>query len=112
MGHAGAVTRRATDPAAGGRPSRRAGSWPRAISGLLAGGLVGLAVALAVGWVLADRTNSPGPGPSTLIWHGLAAVTAVVAQSQADRRRGLGGAVAASAVVVITVVVLAAQWLA
>ena len=112
MGHAGAVTRRATDPAAGGLPPRRAGSWSRTISGLLAGGLVGLAVALAVGWVLADRTNSPGPGPSTLIWHGLAAVAAVVAQSQADRRRGLGGAVAASAVVVITVVVLAAQWLA
>jgi hypothetical protein len=106
------VTRRGTDPAVGGRPPRRARSWPRTISGLLAGGLVGLAVALAVGWVLADRTNSPGPGPSTLIWHGLAAVAAVAAQSQADRRRGLGGAVAASAVVVITVVVLAAQWLA
>ena len=47
-----------------------------------------------------------------LVWHGVAAVLAVVAQVQADRRTGLPAALAMAAVVVITVAVLAVQWLA
>jgi hypothetical protein len=92
-----------------GRPTA---SWLRTLSGLLAGGLVTLAVALGLAWVIADRTGSPGPGPDTLIWHGSAAVTAVLVQRHADRRPGVVGVVAAGVVVAITVVVLAVQWLA
>jgi hypothetical protein len=104
MGDAGLMTR--------GTTGRRPRSWSRAITGLLAGGLVALAAALLLGWAVADRTGSPGPGPSTLVWHVAAAIAAVLAQREVDRRPGLGGAVAMAAVVVITVVVLAAQWLA
>jgi steroid 5-alpha reductase family enzyme len=90
----------------------RTGSWLRGLTGLLAGGLVALAVALTVGWVIADRTGSPGPGPATLVWHGAAAVAAVVAQLYADRHDGRSGLLAAVAVALITAVVLAVQWLA
>jgi hypothetical protein len=106
VGDAGAVTYRRT-----GRPRRSAGS-PRTLTGLLAGGLVALAVALVVAWFLAGRIGSAGPGPAMLVWHGVAAVLAVLAQVQADRRTGLPAALAMGAVVVITVVVLAVQWLA
>jgi hypothetical protein len=91
------------------RPPR---SWPRTISGLLAGGLVALALALVVAWFVADEVGSPGPGPGMMIWHGVAAVLAVLAQVQADRRRGLPGLLAMAAVLVLTTVVLAVQWLA
>lgn len=90
-----------------GRPAR----WLRALSGLLAGGLVVLAVALAVAWFVAMNSGSPGPGPSTLFWHGGSAVVAVLAQRHADRHRDAGGTTAAVAVVGITVAVLAVQWL-
>jgi hypothetical protein len=92
--------------------SRRPSSWPRTLTGLLAGGLVALALALVVAWFVADRIGSPGPGPGTLTWHAVAAVAAVLAQVQADRRGGRPGVLAMSAVVLITVVVLAVQWLA
>jgi hypothetical protein len=100
----GATTRRSAS-----RPPR---SWPRTITGLLAGGLVALTVALVVAWFVAGKVGSPGPGPSMLVWHGLAAVAAVVAQLQADRRAGLHGRLAMAAVVLITTAVLAVQWLA
>lgn len=100
MGSAGAVSAR----------TGRAG-WLRGFSGLLAGGLAVLTVALFVAWFVADRTGSAGPGASTLVWHTVAAVTAVVAQVYADRRVGPRGAVAAVGVVAVTAAVLAAQWL-
>lgn len=90
----------------------RAGSALRRLSGVLAGGLVVLAVALGVAWVVATRTGSPGPAPGFLAWHAIAAVAALVAQVRADRAphgRGVGPALA---VVVISVAVLAALWLA
>ena len=110
MGHAGPVTFR-------GQTTRRSAprsprSWPRTITGLLAGGLVALTLALVVAWFVADKVGSPGPGPGMLAWHTVAAVAAVVAQVQADRRTGLPGRLAMAAVVVITTVVLAVQWLA
>lgn len=89
-----------------------AGSWLRAVTGLLAGGLVALAVALACAWFVADRTGSAGPGPGTLVWHGIAAVAAVVAQRHADRHGDAIGTLAALAVAAVTVAVLAAQWFA
>lgn len=78
---------------------------------MLAGGLVALAVALGVVWVVATRTGEPGPGPGLLLWHAVAAVVAVGAQVRADRRADRLGAVAAGAVVLISVAVLLALWL-
>lgn len=84
----------------------------RRVSGVLAGGLVVLAVALGVAWVVATRTGSPGPAGSFLAWHAVAAVAALVAQVRADRAPDGRGAAPALAVVVISVVVLATLWLA
>jgi hypothetical protein len=87
--------------------TRRA--WPQAVSGVLAGGLVVLAVALAVTWVVATRLGVPGPPPAFLAWHALAAALAVALQVRADRARS---ALAALGVVAISAAVLAALWLA
>jgi hypothetical protein len=90
----------------------RGGRWLRALSGLLAGGLVVLVVVLCAGWVIAVRTGTAGPSPSVLVWHAVAAVAAVVGQVYADRHANMGGAAAALAVVAITAVLLSTQWLA
>lgn len=85
--------------------------WLRALSGLLVGGLVVLAVALGVGWLIASWGGGTGPGPATLIWHGLAAVAAVPLQVYADRHQDGRGTAAAAVAAGITVAVLAVQWL-
>jgi hypothetical protein len=84
----------------------------RRVSGVLAGGLVVLAVALGVAWVVSTRTGSPGPAAGFLAWHAVAAVAALVAQVRADRAADGRGTVPALAVVLISAVVLAALWLA
>lgn len=89
----------------------RAGGFVRALSGLLAGGLVVLVLALLAAWFVADGRGAPGPGASTLGWHIAAAVLAVIGQWQADRRPGRDGTVAALLVIGVTSAVLAAQWL-
>ncbi|MGI9000970.1 MAG: hypothetical protein ACR2GH_04825 [Pseudonocardia sp.] len=94
----------------------RIGVRLRAVTGLLAGGLVALVVVLGAAWFIASRTGTtapgPGPGPGTLAWHGVAAAAAVLAQRHADRHSGTGGTVAALAVIGVSAAVLAAQWLA
>ncbi|NMH93607.1 hypothetical protein HF519_18905 [Pseudonocardia bannensis] len=95
-------------------PARSRHRPPRAlrgVSGVLAGGLVALALVLLAGWLVTTRTGSPGPGTGILIGHGLAAVVAVAAQLVADRRSGRPGALAALAVVSISAAVLAVYWL-
>lgn len=84
----------------------------RRVSGVFAGGLVVLAVALGVAWVMATRTGEPGPDGAFLAWHAVAAVAAVVAQVRADRAPAGRGAGAAALVLLISGVVLAALWLA
>lgn len=95
-----------------GNAGGRAGARLRGFTGVLAGGLVVLVLTLVGAWVVAERSGTPGPGLSTIVWHALAAVAAVVAQRQADRRRGTPGAWAAVAVLVVTLVLLVVQWLA
>jgi hypothetical protein len=92
--------------------ARRTGGWLRGLSGLLAGGLVVLLVVLCIAWYIADRSGTSGPGASTLAWHAVAAVAAVLAQRHADRHRGAAGAVTACIVIAITVALLTAEWLA
>ncbi|WP_214364358.1 hypothetical protein [Pseudonocardia sp. H11422] len=83
----------------------------RGLSGVLAGGLVVLALVLLAGWLVTTRTGSPGPGTGMLIGHGVAAAAAAVAQVVADRRNGRPGALAALAVLVVSAAVLAVYWL-
>lgn len=86
----------------------RSRSLLRGFTGVLAGGLVVLAIALGVAWVVATRTGSAGPAPWFLAWHALAAVAAVILQVRADRN----DVVAALAVLGISAAVLGVLWLA
>jgi hypothetical protein len=82
------------------------------VSGLLAGGLVVLAAALAVAWLIAYQRAVPGPSGLSVAGHVACAAVAVLAQRAGDRRSG-GFAVAAALVVAfVTAVVLVSQWLA
>jgi 4-amino-4-deoxy-L-arabinose transferase-like glycosyltransferase len=87
------------------------GSRLRGLTGVLAGGLVALALALVAIAVLAGRAGSPPPRVGMLTWHVLAAAGAVGAQYVADRRPDPVGTVAALSVVALTAVVLGALWL-
>ncbi len=89
----------------------RAGRLLRGLSGVLAGGLVGLALVLLAGWLLTTRAGSTGPSTGMLVGHGLAAVLAVAAQLVADRRADRIGILAAFGVLVVSVVVLVVYWL-
>ncbi|WP_232660424.1 hypothetical protein [Pseudonocardia sp. TRM90224] len=90
--------------------ARHGRGFLRGFSGLLAGGLVLLALVLVATQFLAAGTD--GPGTSMLVWHGVAAVVAVGAQVHADRTPGPRGTVAALVVVGIAAAVLAFLWLA
>jgi hypothetical protein len=83
----------------------------RGFSGVLAGGLVALALALLVAGVVAQRHAVPGPGALSIAGHVVAAVVAVLVQRRADRTTGVAGAGAALGVVALTAVVLGVQWL-
>lgn len=84
----------------------------RLVSGLLAGGLVALVLALGVAWSLAARENAPGPGVALVAGHLVAAVVAVTAQVYADRHRDGRGSLASLAVVAVTAAVLVIAWIA
>jgi hypothetical protein len=92
-------------------PRRRAVRLLCGFSGVLAGGLVALAVVLLVAALVAQQRAVPGPGTLTIAAHAVAAVVAVLVQRRADRMPDAAAAGAALAVVALTVVVLAAQWL-
>ncbi|MEK6438110.1 hypothetical protein [Pseudonocardia sp. T1-2H] len=89
----------------------RAGRLLRGVSGVLAAGLVGVAVILLAGWAVTTRTGTAGPGTGMLLGHGAAAVVAVVAQAVADRRRDRTGVLAAWAAIVLVAAVVAWYWL-
>jgi len=91
------------------RRARR--SLLRALSGLLVGGLVALALVLAAGWVYADRSGLPRPGLGMLIGHAVAAVAAVVAQVWVDRRTDRVGTLAAAGLAAAIVGGLTLVWL-
>jgi hypothetical protein len=90
--------------------TRRVGPL-RALSGVLAAGMVALVVGLVVAWVVALREGSPGPGVGTLLVHAATAVAAVAAQVFADRTSGPRGALAATGVIAAVAVVLSLEWL-
>lgn len=83
---------------------------PRELSGVLAGGLVALAIVVCVAQWLASASGRPGPGIAVVAGHGVAALAAVVWQLAAQRSRGRGGALASWAVLALTGVVLWFGW--
>lgn len=88
--------------------------WPdrilRGLAGVLAGGMVVLALGILVVWVGADRYGLPGPGADVVIGHGVGAVLAVVGQRVADRRPDRTGTIAAALVVGLVAFVLGFAW--
>jgi hypothetical protein len=83
---------------------------PRGLSGVLAGGLVVLAIAICVAQWLADTSGRPGPGLAVVAGHGVAAAAAVALQLAADRCRGRSAALASYAILLLTACVLWFGW--
>lgn len=97
-----------------GDPPRVRRPWPdrllRGLAGILAGGMVVLALGILVVWVGADRYGLPGPGADTVIGHLVGAVVAVAGQRVADRRPDRTGTIAAAGVVGLVALVLGFAW--
>jgi hypothetical protein len=93
------------------RPEHRAARLLCGFSGVLAGGLVVLALALLVAGIVAQQRAVPGPGALVIAAHAVAAVVAVLVQRRADRAPGPAAAGTALVVVALTAAVLGAQWL-
>ena len=82
----------------------------RGLSGLLAGGLVGLAIVVCAAQWLAGTSGRPGPGMAEVVGHVVAALAAVVLQLVADRLRGTSAALTSGSVLVIAAGVLWFGW--
>ena len=83
----------------------------RGLSGLLAGGLVVLAIAVCAAQWLAGTSGRPsGPGLPAVVGHVAAALAAVVLQLVADRSRGPRAALASGSVLMIAAGVLWFGW--
>jgi hypothetical protein len=83
---------------------------PRGLSGVLAGGLVALAIAVCTAQWFAGTSGRPGPGAAAVVGHVLAALAAVVLQLVAERFRGHTAALASWFVLVLTAGVLWLGW--
>ncbi len=84
----------------------------REFSGVLAGGLVVLAVTVAAAQWLVGSSARPGPGTAAVVGHTSAALAAVVLQLVAERSPGPRAALAAGSVLVLTAAVLWFGWYA
>ena len=83
----------------------------RGLSGLLAGGLVVLAIVVCAAQWLAGTSGRPGgPGMPAVVGHVVAALAAVVLQLAADRSRGPLAALASGSVLMIAAGVLWFGW--
>jgi hypothetical protein len=82
----------------------------RGLSGVLAGGLVVLAIAVCVAQWLAGVSGRPGPGVAPVVEHLMAAGVAVALQLTADRCRGRNAALASYSIVALTACVLWFGW--
>nr|WP_103353320.1 hypothetical protein [Amycolatopsis sp. CA-128772] len=91
--------------------TRPGGRWWRGFTGSLAAGLAVLAVGVLAVAGICLFTGAPGPGPTLLIGHPVAAVLALLAQRVADRRNGPAALGAGVAVVLFTVSALVLFWL-
>jgi hypothetical protein len=82
----------------------------RVVSGALTAGLVVLAVALVIVWVVAASHGHPGPGVPALVGHLAAAGLAVALQRVADRRTDRPGVLAGVGVVLLAAVLIGLFW--
>ncbi|MQY28608.1 hypothetical protein [Nocardia aurantia] len=82
----------------------------RALSGLVAGGLVVLTAVLIGAAILGAQRGFPGPGTGRLSWHVGLTVLAVAAQVFADRHRGTAALSGSLVVFVATGYLLVTQW--
>jgi hypothetical protein len=82
----------------------------RALSGVLAGGLVVLTLVLVGAAILGAQRGFPGPGAGRLSWHVALTVVAVAAQVFADRRRGTAALSGSLVVFVAAGYLLVTQW--
>jgi hypothetical protein len=80
------------------------------LSGVLAGGLVALAITVCVAQWLAGASGYPGPGSVAVAGHVLAALAAVILQVAAERLPGRMATLAAWSVVVLAAAVLWFGW--
>lgn len=82
----------------------------RGLSGIVTGGLVVLALGVAVTQYLGHSRGFPGPGALSVAAHIVAAIVAVVAQRITDHRRGFSAVLGALVVLVAAGLVLWTQW--
>ncbi len=83
----------------------------RAVSGVVAAGVVVLTLVVVAAAVLASRRSIEGPGPGPVVAHVLAALVVVAAQVVTDRQhRAPGVALGSSVVLVVSAVLLWTQW--
>ncbi len=82
----------------------------RGLSGMVAAGVVVLAVVVVGAAYVGGNRNFPGPGTEAIVWHLVAAVLAITAQILADRTRGAVAAGASLLVVGIAAALLWTQW--
>jgi hypothetical protein len=82
----------------------------RGLSGIVTGGLVVLALGVAVTQYLGHSRGFPGPGALSVAAHVVAAIVAVIAQRITDRRRGFSAVLGALVVFVAAGLVLWTQW--
>ncbi|BCK53487.1 hypothetical protein [Nocardia wallacei] len=82
----------------------------RAVSGVVAGGLVMLTLVLFGAAFMGDRRGFPGPGTEMLAWHIGLALMAVAAQIFADRSRGFVAFFGSVVVFVAAGYLLVTQW--
>ncbi|OZE15436.1 hypothetical protein CH249_02545 [Rhodococcus sp. 05-2255-3B1] len=82
----------------------------RGLSGIVTGGLVVLALGVAVTQYLGHSRGFPGPGALSVAAHIVAAIVAVIAQRIADHRRGFSAVLGALVVFVAAGLVLWTQW--
>ncbi len=82
----------------------------RGLSGVLAAGLIALAVVVCLAQWLAVTSGRPGPGPAAVLGHVVAALAAVGLHVAAERVRGRFGVLASWSVVVLAAAVLWFGW--
>ncbi|OZC72948.1 hypothetical protein CH274_25405 [Rhodococcus sp. 06-418-5] len=82
----------------------------RGLSGIVTGGLVVLALGVAVTQYLGHSRGFPGPGALSVAAHIVAAIVAVIAQRITDHRRGFSAVLGALVVLVAAGLVLWTQW--
>lgn len=80
------------------------------LSGVLAGGLVALAITVCLAQWLSAASGHPGPGSAAVVGHVLAALAAVVLQLAAEHVQGRMATLATWSVVVLVAVVLWFGW--